>query len=88
MDLRPVGLLVVALLSVTCAQAETESPRTLARALFQELIEINTTDSVGNVTIAAAAMAKRLRAADDNGQVQDKASDRKGFHCRPSTGRS
>lgn len=34
-----------------------------ARSLFQELIEINTTDSVGNVTTAAEAMAKRLCAA-------------------------
>jgi acetylornithine deacetylase/succinyl-diaminopimelate desuccinylase-like protein len=63
MDLRPVGSLVVALLGATCAQADTESSRTLARELFQELIEINTTDSVGNVTTAAEAMAKRLRGA-------------------------
>lgn len=34
-----------------------------ARAIFQELIEINTTDSVGNVTTAAEAMAKRFRDA-------------------------
>jgi hypothetical protein len=70
--------------------------------LFHELIEINTTDSVGNVTTAAEAMAKRLCAAAyaenemallgpnarkknlvvrlrGNGQVQDEASDRKGF---------
>jgi acetylornithine deacetylase/succinyl-diaminopimelate desuccinylase-like protein len=31
-----------------------------ARAIFQQLIEINTTDSVGNVSKAAEAMAKRL----------------------------
>jgi acetylornithine deacetylase/succinyl-diaminopimelate desuccinylase-like protein len=31
-----------------------------ARAIFQQLIEINTTDSVGNVTMAAEAMAKRF----------------------------
>jgi acetylornithine deacetylase/succinyl-diaminopimelate desuccinylase-like protein len=35
-----------------------------ARAIFKELIEINTTDSVGNVTTAAEAMAKRLLDAD------------------------
>jgi acetylornithine deacetylase/succinyl-diaminopimelate desuccinylase-like protein len=35
----------------------------LARALFKELIEINTTDSAGNTTQAAEAMAARLRAA-------------------------
>src|SRR3989454_12610872 len=33
----------------------------LAHDIFKELIEINTTDSVGNVTTAAEAMAKRLR---------------------------
>ena len=35
----------------------------LAHDIFMELIEINTTDSVGNVTSAAEAMAKRLREA-------------------------
>ncbi len=35
----------------------------LAQDIFKELIEINTTDSVGNVTTAAEAMAKRLREA-------------------------
>ena len=35
----------------------------LARDIFKQLIEINTTDSVGNVTSAAEAMAKRLREA-------------------------
>jgi acetylornithine deacetylase/succinyl-diaminopimelate desuccinylase-like protein len=35
----------------------------LAHGIFKELIEINTTDSVGNVTTAAEAMAKRLRDA-------------------------
>ncbi len=35
----------------------------LAREIFKQLIEINTTDSVGNVTTAAEAMAKRLREA-------------------------
>jgi len=37
--------------------------RQLAHDIFKELIEINTTDSVGNVTTAAEAMAKRLRDA-------------------------
>src|ERR1700726_16534 len=32
----------------------------LARDIFKQLIEINTTDSVGNVTTAAQAMAQRL----------------------------
>jgi acetylornithine deacetylase/succinyl-diaminopimelate desuccinylase-like protein len=34
--------------------------RQLSRDLFQQLIEINSTDSVGSTTLAAAAMAKRL----------------------------
>jgi acetylornithine deacetylase/succinyl-diaminopimelate desuccinylase-like protein len=34
-----------------------------ARAVLKQLIEINTTDSVGNVSQAAEAMAQRLRAA-------------------------
>jgi acetylornithine deacetylase/succinyl-diaminopimelate desuccinylase-like protein len=38
-------------------------PNPLARKIFQQLIEINTTDSVGNVTTASEAMAKRLRDA-------------------------
>src|SRR5208283_1405880 len=34
-----------------------------AREILKQLIEINTTDSVGNVTAAAEAMARRLREA-------------------------
>ena len=50
--------------AVAVGQAPKEqSPNALARSIFQELIEINTTDSVVNVTTAAEAMAKRLRAA-------------------------
>src|SRR5580693_1273947 len=32
----------------------------LAHDIFKQLVEINTTDSVGNVSIAAEAMARRL----------------------------
>jgi acetylornithine deacetylase/succinyl-diaminopimelate desuccinylase-like protein len=65
MDLRPLGSVATALLCASLAQAQTtaDSPDALSRAIFQELIEINTTDSVGNVTTASEAMAKRLRAA-------------------------
>jgi acetylornithine deacetylase/succinyl-diaminopimelate desuccinylase-like protein len=35
----------------------------LARSVYQQLIEINTTESVGSVTAAAQAMAARLRSA-------------------------
>jgi len=44
------------------AQAPQEYQR-LAHDIFKQLIEINTTDSVGNVSSAAEAMAKRLREA-------------------------
>ena len=35
----------------------------LARSIFQELIEVNTTDSAGSTTAAAKAMASRLKVA-------------------------
>jgi len=38
-----------------------EQTKQLAHDIFKQLIEINTTDSVGNVTTAAEAMAQRLR---------------------------
>ncbi len=44
------------------AQSPNENQQ-LAREIFQQLIEINTTDSVGNITSASEAMATRLRAA-------------------------
>ena len=37
-----------------------DATRKLAHDIFQQLIEINTTDSVGSTTVAAQAMAKRL----------------------------
>lgn len=45
----------------TSPEASHEAPQdVLARGIFKELIEINTTDSVGSVTRASEAMAKRL----------------------------
>src|SRR3979411_3337123 len=38
-----------------------DQTKQLAHDIFKQLIEINTTDSVGNVTTAAEAMANRLR---------------------------
>src|SRR3984893_1482471 len=38
-----------------------EQTNQLASTIFKQLIEISTTDAVGNVTTAADAMAKRLR---------------------------
>jgi acetylornithine deacetylase/succinyl-diaminopimelate desuccinylase-like protein len=57
----PLGI-VLMLSSGTLGQGQTPA-RAMAREIFQQLIEINTTDSVGNVTIAAEAMAARLRDA-------------------------
>jgi acetylornithine deacetylase/succinyl-diaminopimelate desuccinylase-like protein len=37
-----------------------DSTKQLARDIYKQLVEINTTDSVGSTTIAAEAMAKRL----------------------------
>ncbi len=63
-------LLFVILLSCSSAsvsgeaQSDANSPhRQLARDIFKELIEINTTDSIGNTTEAAEAMAARLKTA-------------------------
>src|SRR4051812_19798785 len=62
---RAVILLGLVLLgSVIGAQTRLTTPKedqTLLRAIYQELVEINTTDSVGDTTKAAQAMATRLR---------------------------
>ena len=52
----------ILLLAVTlvCGAALDDATRQLSRDIFHELIEVNTTDSVGNTTRAAEAMAKRL----------------------------
>src|SRR5271156_3760256 len=49
--------------SLPAAAAIDEPTRQLSRDIFRELIEINTTDSIGNTTTAAEAMAKRLLSA-------------------------
>ena len=59
-------LLVVVLLATafTTARAQSLTPQQrLAREVYSELISINTADSVGSVTRAVEAMAKRFRAA-------------------------
>jgi acetylornithine deacetylase/succinyl-diaminopimelate desuccinylase-like protein len=53
-------LALLALLPTLSAATLDEATRRLARDIFQQLIEINTTDSVGSTTVAAEAMAKRL----------------------------
>jgi acetylornithine deacetylase/succinyl-diaminopimelate desuccinylase-like protein len=45
------------------AAPPAEAADVLAYDIFKQLIEINTTDSVGNVTAAAEAVAQRFRAA-------------------------
>jgi acetylornithine deacetylase/succinyl-diaminopimelate desuccinylase-like protein len=57
-------LAFIFLSSSMVAAAAAQAPgstKQLAHDIFKQLIEINTTDSVGNVTTAAEAMAKRLR---------------------------
>jgi acetylornithine deacetylase/succinyl-diaminopimelate desuccinylase-like protein len=58
-------LCFAALLILGCLRAAPldDTTRKLAHDIFQQLIEINTTDSVGSTTVAAEAMAKRLLAA-------------------------
>jgi len=53
---------IILLLALVTALA-ADSPRDLARSILAELIGINTTDSEGDNTRAAEAMAKRLLAA-------------------------
>jgi len=58
------GLVAAAALAADRAgDAGDPAADALARDIFKQLIEINTTDSVGNVTTAAQAMAQRFRAA-------------------------
>jgi len=59
--MRIAGLLLIS--GVLWGAALDDATRQLSRDIFQELIEINTTDSVGNTTRAAEAMAKRLKDA-------------------------
>ena len=61
--LKPIIVVVCGL----CAQAawpaasqKDAATREMAHDIFKQLIEINTTDSVGSTTVAAQAMAKRL----------------------------
>jgi acetylornithine deacetylase/succinyl-diaminopimelate desuccinylase-like protein len=60
----PLFVLFALVLSLASASAqELNSHDRVARDIFKELIEINTTDSVGDNTRAAEAMAARLKAA-------------------------
>ncbi|HVO27054.1 MAG TPA: M20/M25/M40 family metallo-hydrolase [Candidatus Margulisiibacteriota bacterium] len=63
MHWRP-WLLVATVFVPLTALAQTLTPQQqLARDIYEELVDINTTHSTGNTTTAAAAVAKRLEAA-------------------------
>jgi acetylornithine deacetylase/succinyl-diaminopimelate desuccinylase-like protein len=62
----PAWIVALALTLPAVGRGQTEASaadRTLARDIFRELIEINTTDSLGNTPRAARAMAGRLLTA-------------------------
>src|SRR5689334_1230278 len=53
-------IVILALVNLLAAATMDEATHRLSRDIFEELIDINTTDSVGSTTTAANAMAKRL----------------------------
>jgi acetylornithine deacetylase/succinyl-diaminopimelate desuccinylase-like protein len=58
------AFVLMSIASVAAAQTSALAPhQQLAHDIYKQLIEINTTDSVGNTTVAAEAMAGRFRAA-------------------------
>jgi acetylornithine deacetylase/succinyl-diaminopimelate desuccinylase-like protein len=59
--MRVLGLFLLG--GVVCSAALDDATAQLSRDIFRQLIEINTTDSVGSTTRAAEAMAKRLKDA-------------------------
>jgi len=61
--LKTLLLLLAALIAVPATAQIDEPTKQLAHDIFKQLIEINTTDSVGNVTTASQAMAQRFRDA-------------------------
>ena len=61
MPFRLLAMTVAIFFTTGVAGAATDnSNHALARDIFRELIEINTTDSTGNITTASEAMGKRL----------------------------
>jgi acetylornithine deacetylase/succinyl-diaminopimelate desuccinylase-like protein len=60
----PAAIAIAFSASVAGAQSKPLTPQQqAARSVYQELVEINTVDSVGSTTVAAEAMAARFRAA-------------------------
>jgi len=61
---EPLSVILFCLLVGPAASAQSNGDnQQVARDIFKQLIEINTTDSVGNVSTAAEAMARRFREA-------------------------
>lgn len=58
-----VGLISLLLAGPSILAQESDATNKLAHDIYKQLIEINTTDSVGSTTVAAEAMAQRLRDA-------------------------
>jgi acetylornithine deacetylase/succinyl-diaminopimelate desuccinylase-like protein len=58
-----VGLIGLLAGAAAVRAQQSDASKELARSIYKQLIEINTTDSVGSTTVAAEAMAKRLRDA-------------------------
>ena len=56
-------ILALLFLAMSLPAQIDDATRQLSHDIFKQLIEINTTDSVGNVTTAAEAMAQRFRDA-------------------------
>jgi len=58
-----VGLISLFVAGPSIFAQDNDATNKLARDIYRQLIEINTTDSVGSTTVAAEAMAQRLRNA-------------------------
>src|SRR4030095_13641897 len=62
--MRWLASFVIGVLFISVSAGAQSGPNDArAREIYKELIEINTTDSVGNITKAAEAMAARFKAA-------------------------
>jgi acetylornithine deacetylase/succinyl-diaminopimelate desuccinylase-like protein len=56
-------LMCIAVMVLASGAGAQVAEQPLARGIFKQLVEINTTDSAGSTTVAAQAMAQRLREA-------------------------
>jgi len=61
--LATAGLTIAVTGAGTVGAAELSPVQKQMREIYQELVETNTTDSVGSCTVAVTKMAKRLKAA-------------------------